>query len=421
MGRLDGGGWDSPRTIPRRALAGVFAGCAIFGLLVALFSTIELDRFWGIGGACGYAAAALIALIWRSPRGSDAAVLVAFCGALLAPLIWMAVTNQQQPEVTVVARSASLLIHHGRVFESDTTLASTTNPNAFDPYLPLMAVFGLPEALIGHNLVTDPRVWFGGCFMIVFWVALRRGGALDPARWLLLVAGSPVIAYELAVGGDDVPMVAFLCLGFALLWKHSPANQPRPASRAVWPAGIALGISAAMKATAWPAVIIAFAYIVSVVGWRAAWRFAGVVIGVLVVFVGPFLILDPKSLIVNTIKFPLGLAHVTSQASSPLPGHLVAQTGHLGHTIVIAVLILTVLAIGVSLLVRPPRTVMAATVRLVVALTLMFLIAPSTRFGYFIYPASLLIWVLVCRAGRAATEIGELPSPGGVPASEPRG
>jgi hypothetical protein len=176
-----------------------------------------------------------------------------------------------------------------------------------------------------------------------------------------------------------------------------------------------------MKATAWPAVIIAFAYIVSVVGWRAAWRFAGVVVGVLVVFVGPFLIVDPKSLIVNTIKFPLGLAHVTSQASSPLPGHLVAQTGHLGHTIVIGVLIVTVLAIGVSLLIRPPRTVMAATVRLVVALTLMFLIAPSTRFGYFIYPASLLIWVLVCRAGRAATQIGELPSPGGVPAGEPRG
>ena len=422
MGRFNGGGWDSPRTIPRRALASVFAGCAIFGMLVGIFSTIEVDRFWGIAGACGYAVAAVVALAWRSARGADVAVLVAFCGALVAPLVWMAVTNQQQPEVMVVARSASLLIHHGRVFEADTTLASTTNPNDFDPYLPLMAIFGLPQALFGHNVFTDPRVWFGVCFMIVFWVALRRGGALDPGRWMLLVGGSPVIAYELAVGGDDVPMVAFLCLGFALLWKF----------RAVWPAAIALGIGAAMKATAWPAVIIAFAYIVSVAvppqptspdrpsGWRAAWRFAGVVVAVLAVFVGPFLILDPKSLIVNTIKFPLGLAHVTSQASSPLPGHLIAQTGHLGHTLVIAALVLTVVAVGVSLLVRPPRTVMSATVRLVVALTLMFVIAPSTRFGYFIYPASLLIWVLVCRAGRAATEIGEFPSPGGVPAGEPR-
>ena len=31
--------------------------------------------------------------------------------------------------------------------------------------------------------------------------------------------GSPIVALELAVGGTDVPMVAFLCLGFGLLAK----------------------------------------------------------------------------------------------------------------------------------------------------------------------------------------------------------
>jgi hypothetical protein len=425
--------------MPRRALAIVFAGCAIFALLVAIFSNLVTHRFWGTAGACGYGLAAVAALGfrpgpgwlgrhgrsvgagWLGRHGADVAVVVAIVGALFVPLIWMAATNQQQPEVMVVARSAELLIHHGTVFEPDTTLSSTTNPNDFDPYLPLMAVFGLPKALFGTSVLTDPRVWFGVCFLIVFWVALRRGGALDPGRWTLLVAGSPVVAFELAVGGTDVPMVAFLSLGFALLWNF----------RAVWPAGIALGIGAAMKSTAWPAVIIAFAFIVScsppansdrspVAGWRAAWRFTGVVLAVLAVCVGPFLATHPKSLIVNTIKFPLGLAHVTSQAASPLPGHLIADTGHLGHTIAIVLLVLVVLGIGVSLLVRPPRTVPAACVRLVIALTLMFLMDPSTRFGYFIYPGSLLIWVLVCRAGRAASEIRELPSPGGVPAGEPR-
>jgi hypothetical protein len=30
----------------------------------------------------------------------------------------------------------------------------------------------------------------------------------------------------------------------------------------------------------------------------------------------------------------------------------------------------------------------------------MFVLAPSTRFGYFIYPAALVLWLLVSQAGR---------------------
>jgi hypothetical protein len=167
-----------------------------------------------------------------------------------------------------------------------------------------------------------------------------------------------------------------------------------------------------MKATAWPAVIIAFIYVVATAGWRRAWQFTGVVAAVLVVCLGPFLVTHGKSLVINTIEFPLGLAHVPSAASSPLPGHLIAQTGHLGHSIVVGMLIATVVGIGLWLVIRPPRTVESATIRLVVALTLLFVIAPSTRFGYFIYPAALLIWMLVCRTCRAEKELpGEAPTP----------
>ena len=49
---------------------------------------------------------------------------------------------------------------------------------------------------------------------------------MTPARWAILVAASPVIAFELAVGGTDVPMVAFLCLGFAYLWRRQAACWP---------------------------------------------------------------------------------------------------------------------------------------------------------------------------------------------------
>ena len=37
-------------------------------------------------------------------------------------------------------------------------------------------------------------------------------------------------------------------------------------------------------------------------------------------------------------------------------------------------------------------------------MTLMFVLAPSTRFGYFIYPGALAIWMLAARAGRQADD-----------------
>jgi hypothetical protein len=389
----DGSGWQSPRTMPRRWLALAFAVSAVFGLIVALVSSNELHQTWGIAAACSYGLAAVAVLAWRS-RGVDLALLLALCGGLLAPLLWLAGTHQQQPEVTVIARSAVLLIHHGTPYESDATLAVTKDPNAYDPYLPVMALFGLPKAIFGSNMVTDPRIWFGLVFAVLFWLGLRAGGALEPGRWAVLIAASPIMAFQLAVGGDDVPMVACLCLGYGLLWRKRPVA-----------AGLALGIGAAMKATAWPAPVIGIATAYVAIDRRAAWRLAGTVIGVMAVCVGPFLVRDARSVVLNTIRFPLGLAHVVSAASSPLPGHLIAQTGHFGHTLVVVLLIASVAGVGISLIVRPPRTVPAATIRLIVALTLMFVLAPSTRWGYFIYPGGLLVWLLICRAGRAVSRL----------------
>ena len=80
------------------------------------------------------------------------------------------------------------------------------------------------------------------------------------------------------------------------------------------------------------------------------------VLAVMAVCIGPFLA-HPRSLVDNTIKFPLGLASVTSQASSPLPGHVIAGTGAFGHAVVVAALVLAGLTIVAWLVVRPPRTV----------------------------------------------------------------
>jgi hypothetical protein len=119
------------------------------------------------------------------------------------------------------------------------------------------------------------------------------------------------------------------------------------------------------------------------------------------VCVVPFLV-HPKALVLNTIEFPLGLAGVKSAAASPLPGHLLSAVGATGHAIAVAVLVIGAVVVTFTLFLRPPRSVPQAVFLLTWAMSLMFLVAPSTRFGYFIYPGTLALWLLAISAGRNA-------------------
>jgi Glycosyltransferase family 87 len=396
--------WVSPVSVPRYWAASAFAVCAAFAGGVALFSTNDLHRLWGLIASCAYVAAALAVLAWRS-RGIDLALLLSVGGALVTPLFWNAATGQHQPEVSVIARSAKQLVHHHSPYQTAAALAAAHNPNAYNPYLPVMSIFGIPRALFGSHVITDPRVWFGLAFVVIFWLALRAAGAKNCTRWTVFIAASPVIAFELAVGGDDIPIVALMCLGFALLWR-----RPRFAL-----AGIALGLASAAKSTAWPAVAVAAVMIGTRDGKKPMLTFLGWAVASCLAIVGPVAVIWPGPLTANTIEFPLGLADVKSAAASPLPGHVLADTGHIGHLIAVGLLVLAGAAIAGSLVVRPPKTVPAAVWRLAIGLTLMFLLAPATRFGYFIYPATLLLWLEVSRLGLREGAAGPSPAGGNPP------
>jgi glycosyl transferase family 87 len=396
----------------RRWLVGIFAVSAIWAILVVAFTSDHVHQIWGEMAAVGYGLALIVVLALRHTRTVDIALGLAFLGGLIVPLGWLAARGLGQPEVWVVARSGVTLLHHGTPYADPAALAGARDPDSYNPYLPVMALFGLPRAFFDLGLLTDPRVWFGVVFLAIFWLALREGGARDPGRWAVLVGASPVIAFELAVGGTDVPMVAFLCLGFAYLWARNPVL-----------AGFALGIGASMKATAWPALLVAVALLSAREGKRTVGAFTLTAIGVLAVCIGPFVASHPKALVENTIMFPLGLASVQSAARSPLPGYLIASTWpHTGHTIVVVLLALAGLAVAASLVFKPPRSVPRAVILLAGAMTLMFVLAPSTRFGYFIYPAALAIWLLAAWSGRKADEdeLGEI-SVGFLPARVPEG
>ena len=397
--------WPSPAAVPRLWLTVGLAGSAAFAIALAMVTVWQAHRLWGIFAGISYLLAAMFVLVWKS-RGRDVALVISLAGALVTPMWLMAGHGLQQPEVEVIEKSAAMLVHRGTPYPGLAMLATTHNPNVFDPYLPALTAFGIPRVLLGFSAATDPRIWFAAGFVVVFAAALALAGARDVVRYTALVTASPVIAFSLAVGGTDVPVLACLCLGFALLWR-----RPRPML-----AGLALGAAAAMKATAWPALAVAAVLLLARDGRRAAVGMTATALAVVAAVVGPVAAAGPWSLVQNTIAFPLGLTSVKSDAVSPLPGRLLAETGQTGHLIAVVLLALAGLAVIVSLVVRPPRTVRAAVWRLIIALTAMFVLAPATRFGYIVYPVGLLAWLEVSRMGAepALEELPGLRDPGGV-------
>jgi hypothetical protein len=76
--------------------------------------------------------------------------------------------------------------------------------------------------------------------------------------------------------------------------------------------------------------------------------------------------------------------------------------------------VLAAAVIAGSLAVRPPRTVPAAVWRLAIGLSVMFVLAPATRFGYFIYPLCLLLWLGASQLGTGRSAAAA-ERPGGDP------
>jgi hypothetical protein len=397
--------------LERDWMAVLLAGCAVFACVVAAVSANPPQRMWGAVAAGGYGLAALVALAGRG-RAMQLAAVISMGGALIAPLAWMASTGTGQPEVGVVIRSAVLFLHHGTPYQSAAAIAAAQgNPSVYDPYLPALAVFGIPHALFGGGLLTDPRVWFGVVFVAGFGLALSVSGVVRPWAAAVLVTASPVVAYPLATGGDDLPVLALICLGLAMLrpaWAAparsaaAPAlrSSPPPAAHAtvqVVAAGVALGLAASMKATAWPALAVALALVAARSGKRAATWLTLITLSVPLIVDGPVLLTEPGSVVSNTILFPLGLTKIKSPAASMLPGHLISAAWSWGHWVAISLVVLAGLAVAVWLITRPPRDAQAAAWRLVIGLTLMFALAPASRFGYVVYPLGLACWLLLAR------------------------
>ncbi|HEY1818605.1 MAG TPA: glycosyltransferase 87 family protein [Trebonia sp.] len=388
------------------AIFTVYAGGEIF--------TRHADGTWGAWACGGYALATVLLLVTRNWLVPLAA---AIAGAFLAPLVWMIleVPDTSTAEVVVINRSADYLVKHGTPYLPASLI---TDWQHYNPYLPLMELFGLPREAGFPELLGDPRIWTS----LVTIVALTAAFALvvpssikDPGerrRWVAVLAAisvaSPLVAFPLTVGVTDPPIIALTCLSLALATRRQFVR-----------AALILAVACAMKSTAWAVLPV-----LAVMTWvreshRTAVKFTGTVVGAAVLLglaAAPNVFATPNAIKLNLIDYPLGTTKFKTVAASPLPGYLISHhLGHAGHLIVDALLVLAVIAFAAWLLARPPRDMRDATIRLIVLYAVLFTLAPSTRYGYYAYPLALVGWLVLTKPKSSTADperlAGPIPAP----------
>jgi phosphatidylinositol alpha-1,6-mannosyltransferase len=367
---------------------------AAFAAALGLFSTQPIERCWGTWAAIGYAAAATVSA--AVPRQRAAAAVIALACATAGPLAWQAWAGLPslagEGSLTVVARAGGELLRHGTPYLPAARLSGVLR---YDPYEPLMAVFGLPAAAGLAGWAGSPRLWLllaeaAGGYLAFRISGMRSRQALAATA---LAVASPVVSLQVATGGTDILVIALLCVALAA------------AARAPGKAAVAAGIACALKATAWPAVPVIAVMLAAGRGPKAGWRFAGITAltaAAAMLAAAPAALMDPGATLRNAVLFPLGLTRHRTPAASPLPGHLLAAAGPAGKWAAFALLAASALAFAGWLALRPPRATDEAAVRLAIVLAVVFTLAPATRWGYYAYPLGLLGWLELSRPERTS-------------------
>jgi hypothetical protein len=379
---------------------------------------------WGQGGSSWH---------WTTPRA--VIFLVVLLGATLMPLslevLWRTDTGgggtaHVQPEVPVVERAGEAFVKGKDPYslikphEHISVPAGQPAYDIYNPYLPLMSLFGGPRSTHASPRLTDARVAFSvfTILIVVIAMALCRGPTGPRVLALQSMTVLPTAALPLATGGDDVPVAALLLLALVLLQRRRP----------LW-AGITLGVAASMKITAWPLALLAFLVARDKKGARgrrpSLFVVAGIV-GVMIPAVLPTATENMSAFIENVVRFPLGLAGIKSPAASPLIGHWIVSAFPGIHRIFpLVVAGVGVFVLGYVLVKRRPKSPASLSRLVGWVMTIAILLAPATRVGYLLYPVDFFVWAWLLRSedtvdpGPDSVDGVRTPVPAGAPAGGP--
>ncbi|WP_405437144.1 hypothetical protein OG373_08450 [Streptomyces avidinii] len=308
---------------------------AAWALSFLLFSSLGPHRLWGWCAAAGYLGAAAATALGR-PRAALGAALL---GAVAVPLLWLVLAGQGQSEVAVIERSGRLLLESGRPY-----VDRPAHVGEYTPYLPGMALLGVPRALLGgdgsgggwaERLLGDARIWCAAALFGCLWAARRllaggpgggpgrepgREPGGGPGRGLLpVLVASPVVALPLVVSGVDLPLAGLCCLALAA------AASGRPAAT-----GAALAGACALKWTALPAVAVAVALLAACRGGRSAVRCALVAAGGTALLVLPGSAAPAGGAVASGVRLPHRAGGGADPGEQPAARPSAGRTGLLG-------------------------------------------------------------------------------------------
>jgi uncharacterized membrane protein len=339
-----------------------------------------------------------------------------FAGALAIPLgfeiLWRfdgVAGSHLQPEVQSVEQGGRSLVRGQDPYHPLVKLPHAVKYHApgepnyagFLPYLPLMAVLGVPSDIWPNNGLSDARIFFCITTLVVAAVALYlcRAEGRRKIRALQALVILPLASLPLATGGDDIPVVAFLLLAMVLAQR-----------RQSFASGVALGIASAMKFTAWPVALLALFAARDKNGERRPLRMLAGMLLVAVPTIFPFALRGPFALVDDVVLFPLGLSAIPSTAASALPGHvLVTAFPSLSRVLPLSVGIVLGALLARHLYKYTPKTVWEVCTIAGVVMSVLILLAPNPRVGYLLYPINFFVWAYLLK--EPATDADVLDAP----------
>ena len=425
------------RISPEAGDALIYFASAVFALVTIYTSTNALYQVWGrmalLPFVFGASASLVVALLVRRRRRRQpggaltprqhrrtwvarlAVALCVFVGSLAIPLgfeiLWRfdgVPGSHLQPEVTAVEVGGQDIVHGHDPYHRIVRLPHAVKYHApgepnyagFLPYLPLMAMMGIPSEIWPTNGLSDARIFF--CVITIgvaaAALALSRAEGRRKLRALQALVILPVASLPLATGGDDIPVVAFLLLAMVLAQRRRP-----------FASGVALGIASAMKFTAWPVAALALFAARGRKGERKPLTMLAGILVVAVPTIFPFVLKGPFALVDDVVLFPLGLSGIPSTAASALPGHvLVSAFPSLSRALPLSVGLVLAVALTRHLVKHTPRTASEVCTIAGVVMTALILLAPNPRVGYLLYPINFFVWAYVL--AEPAAPLTELPA-----------
>ena len=373
-----------------------YALFALVALAVGLLDSAPLARNWGLIASIAYAAGALASLAGTARVARRAAVaVIVFAGAALLPLgleLWWRVENgpgtHAKSETIVTEESARVAFRGENPYAADYSDGPLARfPAGVDdhvPYLPGNLAFGLGRHLGNDGALGDARLTFAAVFLGATIAALRlsRAPSGEQLRAFTVIVVSPLGARYVVGGGNDLPVIGAMLLALVLLERRRPLG-----------AGLAAGLAATVKLTAWP--LLPFLVIAArdpggrPARARAAWIATVLVLAAIM----PFLAWDPTAMIEDVVRYPLGLTTSGTPAATPTLGGMLAHwaPGARGAIAIGAGVVVGSIALWL-LVRRPPRSARDAARATAIVLLAATILATAGRFGYLVYAIDLWVW-----------------------------